>query len=374
MEKEITDIEQEKYIEEGENAHGMVTRKNKPLTVEQALKLFKVDTEIWVVQRHVINSWDVTNAVGETFRNYQTKIWLIRNNIKFDFEFLKKEFVESIKELQPKKFPKIKYNFGRKTDNLLELNLFDLHLGQLCWSPESGDNYDIKIAEKRFIGNLENLVERAKKFGYEKIVFPIGNDFFNSDSLINATTKGTPQHEDARWQKTYKLGRKILIKAIEYLKQFAPVDVVVVPGNHDEQRMYYVGDCLECLYENDESVTIYNEEYPRKYYRFGDCLICYTHGNDVKANDLPLLMLQECKYSSECTFKEVHLGHLHHTKEIKYMSTFDSKGVIVRYMKSLTATDSWHSKMGYTCNIKGASAFVWNKKDGVIDMLESPVL
>ena len=90
-------------------------------------------------------------------------------------------------------------------DNLLEVTLFDLHLGKLAWGKESGENYDSKIACDRFLTTIKTLLEHSKGFEYSKILFPIGSDFFNSDTIENTTTSGTPQDEDLRWKKTFRI-------------------------------------------------------------------------------------------------------------------------------------------------------------------------
>lgn len=58
-------------------------------TLEDALKFCKVDLTVWEVERHLFNSWDVTNAGGVTHTNYQVKIW-----------FVKKQGLNDVKALQ----------------------------------------------------------------------------------------------------------------------------------------------------------------------------------------------------------------------------------------------------------------------------------
>ena len=117
-------------------------------------------------------------------------------------------------------------------------------------------------------------------------------------------------------------GRKLLIEAIDYLSNFAPVDVIVISGNHDFERMFYVGDTIDMYFSKSKYVTVDNSMKFRKYYKFGNVLLGYTHGGEEKEADLPLLMAQEVPILwSETKYREMHLGHLHHKKEIKYRST-----------------------------------------------------
>ena len=60
---------------------------------------------------------------------------------------------------------------------MLEVPIVDLHVAKLAWAPETGENYDIKIAERRFMDVIHDVIERAQKYEFEQVVFPIGNDF-----------------------------------------------------------------------------------------------------------------------------------------------------------------------------------------------------
>ena len=159
---------------------------------------------------------------------------------------------------------------------------------------------------------------------------------------------------------------------LDYLSKFYPVDVIVVQGNHDWERSFYLGDALECWYENSERVTINNKANPRKYYKYGKCAIGYTHGNNEKVLDLPLIMASENPNLWASTkYREWHLGHLHHKKEIKFISTQENKGATIRFMRSLSGTDAWHNQKGYVGGIKGAEGFIWHKEDGLLAQFHS---
>ena len=165
---------------------------------------------------------------------------------------------------------------------MLEVPIVDLHLAKLAWAPETGENYDIKIAEKRFMDVICDIVERAQHYEFEQVVFPIGNDFFNYDSVDGATTKGTPQDNDSRWAKMFLKGRELLITAVDLLSQIAPVKVFQIPGNHDYQASWYAIVCLHDWFRNDENVTVDISPKSRKYVEFGKCLIGFTHGDKEK--------------------------------------------------------------------------------------------
>jgi len=341
------------------------------VTVDDLLNIYSISLDEWEIEKQVINTWEV-GAKGPdnkivTTPLFQVKVWL-KNKQSAVLSNIREEFIEDIKKLSPKVE---KINYKQKVDKyplLLELNIFDLHLGKIAWSEETNHDYNLDIASNIFNSCIEEFLDEVSNKNIGRIVFPIGNDFFNSDRSFpfNSTTKGTPQEEDARWQKTFRLGRQLLVEAINKLQQIAPVDVIMVPGNHDFERNFYLGDSLESWFYNNENVTVDNSANPRKYYKYGEVLIGYTHGNEEKVTDLPLIMANEKPTEwALSTFREFHLGHEHRKKEIKFKSTEEYQGVIIRYFNSLSATDSWHHKRGYIGAKRSAEALLWDMTKGL---------
>ena len=340
---------------------------NRIKTLDDLIETCKIDLNEWMVERHIINKWDVGSQIdGQIIVEelFQVKVWLKKNKEFCDMQTIKKDILQEIKKHSPKvpKLPRLK----NERNHLLEINIFDLHFGKLAQAELSGQDYNTEIAEKRFLFALHQLVQRTGEMMFERILFPVGNDFFNSDSLRNTTTKGTPQDEHLLWQETVRKGRQLVQKGIDYLSQYAPVDVVIVQGNHDWERMFMLGEMLEGFYHNNENVSINNDYTSRKYYDYGQCLIGFTHGNNEKVGDLPLIMAQECSDKwNQTKFREFHLGHLHHTKSISYKSSQEFNGIVIRYLRSLSANDTWHTIKGYLSQ-QSAESFLWHKTEGLI--------
>lgn len=341
------------------------------ISVENLLEIYKINLEEWDIEKQVVNTWEVgaktpdgSIAVTPLF---QVKVWLVRKKLAEDKDFLRASFFEDLKKLSPK-VPKKKYEYRDSDPKMLEITVFDLHYGKVAWHEETGENYNLETASRRFEESIEYHLDFFKHKNIEKILLPIGNDYFNSDKAFpyNSTTSGTPQEEDTRWQNTFKKGKELLIKVINRLTEVAPVEVIVIPGNHDYERSYYLGDTLESWFHNDENVTINNSPSPRKYFLYGKNLLGFTHGNNEKISSLPVIMAQEVPHLwAKSIYREVHLGHLHHKKEIKYHSTEEYQGVILRYMSSMSGTDSWHHRKGYTGATKNSEAFLWDPNKGL---------
>lgn len=168
-------------------------------------------------------------------------------------------------------------------------------------------------------------------------------------------------------EKTFVEGWRLIRDSISILSAIAPVDVIVVPGNHDVESAFYLGEVLFAYYHNDKNVNIDNSPPVRKYYRYGVNLIGFTHGKDEKIAELPLIMASErSKDFSQTRYREWHLGDKHHKKEYYFLSTNEIKGVTIRILRSLTSADQWHYQKGYIGSVKSAEAFVWDKNNGIV--------
>jgi hypothetical protein len=209
--------------------------------------------------------------------------------------------------------------------------------------------------------SIDYTIQAASKFPINKILFPFGNDFFQIDNEQNATTAGTRQDVDSRFKKILREGRKIVIETIEKLKKIAPVDVVIVAGNHGNLSEFMLGDLLEVKYEKDLNVNVNNSAMSRKYYSYGKNLIGFTHGNEEKSGDLVGIMATEQpNLWSQCRHRFWHLGHFH------MMQEKEQQGVKIQYLASLSGSDAWHTKKGYVNNTRGVNSFLYDKEMGLI--------
>jgi hypothetical protein len=247
-----------------------------------------------------------------------------------------------------------------KTKSTLEISLPDIHYGKLT-------EITLEEMEKQFLDTIEDLVNKGRGINIEKILLPIGNDGMNTDGMRMATTKGTPQHDVIGWKESFKGYWTLIVRAVDFLKDVAPVDIIVVSGNHDYERMFYAGDVLAGWYRNDPNVNVDNSTTPRKYYRYGKNMIMFTHGDNEKASDMPLIMATENpEMFAETEFREAHCGHYHKEQVNEY------RGVKVRFLPSICALDEWHKKMGYQ-SLRTAQAFIWNHDEGLEGYLQSNV-
>lgn len=250
-------------------------------------------------------------------------------------------------------------------ESLLEISIPDLHIGKMSWDKETGEDYDIEIASKRFKDAVENFINEVPLDRVERILLPLGNDLLNVDNKMNTTTSGTPQSSDSRFGKMFKAVKNLMVDTIDKLSLIAPVDVLIVPGNHDEATMFTLGELLDAWYRESKVVKIFNSPKLRKYYEYGKNMIMFTHGDKEKHGELGQIAAhEEALMWGRTKYREVHLGHLHKSKTIAYTTGDEYPGFKIRILPSLCAADAWHYANGYLSS-KAAKAFLWDKEKGL---------
>ncbi len=274
---------------------------------------------------------------------------------------LVKQARNEIVELLESYSPKVEADYAQVQDAVTyEVSLPDIHYGKY-----TGQTLD--QAEEEYMNTVKELMNKAKGLNIERILLPIGNDGMNSEGYSRATTKGTPQQDSAEWQETFVGYCNLMVRAITYLAKSAPVDVVVVQGNHDYERMFYAGEFLRAFFLNDDRVMIDNGYDSRKYYKYGVNLIMFTHGDKEKPAEMPLIMATEQPLLfAQTKFREVHCGHMHKEMVNEY------RGIKVRFIPSICANDAWHKMMGYEAKRTG-QAHIWSKERGYEGYLQTNI-
>ncbi len=346
---------------EGPNLN-IVTESHQIRTLEQLLAYCKVNMETWKVTRHVVNMWG-----GEANPNFQVKAWLSRKEWAEPQTEIN-HILEDAKGYMPK-YPKLSRPKGDGSGNLFEISLFDHHFGQLSWGKETrGENYDVKIARRLALAAVDYLLAQIQDKQIDKILLPVGNDFFNVNNMLNITAHGTHQSEDERWKKTYVGGRKLWVEIIEMCLSVAPVAVILIPGNHDEERSFYLGDALECWFNKAQEVCVNNSPTFRKYYRWGDCLIGFTHGDRERKGVLVNLMATEVPMDwAQTKYREWHAGHYHAARAQAFQVLDEELGVREWILPSLVAIDDYHAGKGYS-HLRESMGMLWNKDRGKTEM------
>ncbi len=246
------------------------------------------------------------------------------------------------------------------------LSFPDLHLGQLSWRREVGANYDSRIAESLYRQAAAVLIDYMRRSGVGRVLYIVGNDLLHVDGASNATTNGTPQDVDSRWQYMFIRVRRLTEAVIRELATFAEVDVVIMPGNHDWHLAYALGHVIDATFTSFKNVSVDIEPRDYKYRVYDRVLFGIAHGDRLRDNDLPLLLAEEMPEAwAVARWKEWLLGHIHRKKVVRNVDVDQRMGVQLTYLPSLKALDKWHYKQGYRSR-QAAEVRLYDTKAGVL--------
>jgi len=221
--------------------------------------------------------------------------------------------------------------------------------------------WDLDVADKAIMWAVNEALKVASIYPIERILLPVGNDFFHFDGERQKTSGDTPMDNAETWYETLERGQALMIAAVERCAEVAPVSVLVVPGNHDRQTTIHSGQVLAAWFRNDANVTVDAGKETKKAFRYGVSLIGFEHGKYIKAARLPILMASSWPQDwAETKYHEWHLGHRHSS------AVFEEYGVVVEWLPSLIPPDTWHRRSGYLGNRRAARAYVWSKTTGPV--------
>lgn len=307
------------------------------------------------LERNEISGEDIVSVKFWQTQKGDSRFSVVAKNSEVTAETIKQE-IEAFAGTYSPVITKIE--FSDLSDPVAyEISLPDIHYGKLT-------GQTLEQCEDEYLKVISKLLEKAKGLEIEKILLPIGNDGLNSEGMRQTTTKGTPQHDSASWKDTFSGYWNLIVRAVDILKTIAPVDIIVISGNHDYERMYYIGDVLAGWFRNDENVTVENSKEPRKYWSYGKNMLMFTHGDNEKPQDMPLIMATEKpEMFAASTHREAHCGHFHKEQVNEY------RGIKVRFIPSICPSDEWHKRMGYSSKRVG-QAYVWNKIRGLEGYLQ----
>jgi hypothetical protein len=249
------------------------------------------------------------------------------------------------------------------TGHLLVIHAPDVHLGKV---PADGSDWDAAEAHHAAV---TDLLSKAGWVDTSRILLAIGNDALNTDGSRRTTTRGTPQDTAGRWRDEFRAAVSMYRRAIDAALDVAPVHAVIVPGNHDGDAVFYLGEVLAAVYAANTHVTFDNTSAPRRYHLHGRCLLGLTHGETVKLSELPRLMSEEVPdlWAQATAAREWLTGHRHRLE----VQTVGS--CVIRTSDALSPTDEWHAGRGYVGVRRAAEALIYHPEAGRVGVFSAPL-
>ena len=278
------------------------------------------------------------------------------------FENLSKQLIDDLKKYSPK-FPKLK-RLEDSDSYLLVVDPADIHIGKLASSFECGEDYNNQIAVQRVLSGVRGLLDKARGFKIDKILFIGGNDILHIDNPKRTTTSGTPQDTDGMWHTNFLIAKQLYVDVIEILLTVADVHFDFNPSNHDYTNGFFLAQVVETHFRLCENITFNTTIAHRKGFQYHNNFIGTTHGDGAKMDLLPMLFTQEnTKLWCDTKHRYIYTHHVHHKTSKDYI------GVTIESLRSPSGTDSWHHRNGYEHAPKAVEGFIHSKENGQVARL-----
>lgn len=272
------------------------------------------------------------------------------------------EMIREALQAMTDKLPRIKPTKGPKSgaeDLLACYNVSDHHFGMLSWHEETGEDYDLEIAETLLVGAFDHLVNTVPTC--KQSLVTLMGDLLHYDNFRAETSSGNMLDADGRYPKMVRAAvrsARYLVHAA--LKRHETVHVIVERGNHDPSSSIFLMEALSNVYEAEPRVTIDTSPAKFHYHRFGKCLVGIHHGDTVKMKDLPMLMAHDKAQDwGETEHRFWWTGHVHHDATQEY------PGVKCESFRVLAAKDAWHSEQGYRSK-RDMKAIILHREHGEV--------
>lgn len=229
------------------------------------------------------------------------------------------------------------------TDIIPWIQIGDAHLGMLAHEAETGENFDLKIAERELCAAISVLIKECGP--HERCVINDLGDFTHYENFVAKTeASGHDLDFDGRFPKMIRTYSRIMRFIVnEALKQFKYVDVIVNQGNHSRTNDVWMAELLRVAYCDSGRVTVLNNDNVFIGYRMGKTFVLTHHSDRCKPQRLAHVMATDFATDwGEAEYRYIDIGHIHHNMVLK-----EHPGVTVESWNQLAPSDQWAHDLGY---------------------------
>lgn len=292
-----------------------------------------------------------------------TAQWVKTNIDHQQQERLMLESIQALKESVPKYKPYIKQPKLEKPDLLNLYTITDYHFGMLSWAEETGDDWDVDIAEKLLIEWFSAAIKTAPDS--DTGIFCQLGDFLHFDSMDSITpTSGHLLDSDTRFQRLVRVVIRSLRMVIDMLlAKHKRVHIIMAEGNHDLASSVWLREWLHAFYCNEKRITVDLSPDPYYCYEFGNTSLFFHHGHKRKPSNVSDVFVAKYRdVFGRTKHSYAHMGHLHFT-DIK-----ENNLMIVEQHRTLAAKDAYASRGGWISG-REAKVTTYHKNYGKVGEL-----
>ena len=285
--------------------------------------------------------------------------WVIQERAK---GLNKDQIVDAIEGFEWKPAPKIKPPKGHDSELLTLYTLTDFHLGMYSWAAETGDDWDMSIAEHEALSAITRMADGSPNS--ELAILNLQGDFLHWDGLLAVTPASKHVLDaDTRYGKLIEMALSLTMQCIEILlTKHKKVKLLVCEGNHDESGSAWLRKAAKVIYKNNPRLEVDDTEFPYYAHLHGEIMLGFHHGHKKKNTALPTLFSAEPRYRAmwgQAKYCYIHTGHYHH----KEQDASEGGGAIVERHPTLAGADAYAARGGYV-SWRAAHAITYHNRTG----------
>lgn len=252
-------------------------------------------------------------------------------------------------------------------DLLNQYTITDLHFGQLSWREETGDDYDLKIAEQLLLDWFAMAIKLSPnaKVG---LLAQIG-DLLHFDGLESVTP--TSRHvldSDSRFAKIVRVVIRTLRRILKMLlEKHEHVHVIMADANHDPASEIWLREMFAAFYEDEPRITVDRTACSYYAYEWGSTSLFYHHGHKRKIKEVDTVFAGRYReIFGRTKHSYAHLGHLHSDE------VFPTNLMKVERHETLAAPSSYEANGGWNKLGRSAKTIFYSRQFGEVGRLVIP--
>ena len=274
------------------------------------------------------SQWTHSNKEFGSSVSYASKISV--KPVKGD----KIDWNEIANNLKKKITPRQPIAIEKSAIGYLVVPLFDLHFGNNSFAD--------------YQESLNKICATIAK-GYKKVLIIVGGDLLHNDNHKGMTSSGTVIDKvdmSKAWEDSFDYIDAVIAQPAKYSTS---VEVVYVPGNHDEMTGQTVIKALSRMYRENKRITIDSEHKMFKATLLGHNFIGAAHGDKSQRKKYPMIFATNYSQmwgKEGVSTRETFTGHLH------FEQTLDMDGLLIRQAPTRNKADQWHTDNGFNSSHK----------------------
>lgn len=241
--------------------------------------------------------------------------------------------------------------------------LTDYHMGMLSWHEESGEDWDLKIAEELLTKWFEQAI--AQSPNAETAVFAQMSDFLHFDGIEPLTPASKHLLDtDTRFAKLVRTAVRSLRRVVDMLlHKHKKVHIIMCDANHDPVSQIWLREWFAVLYENEPRITVDTNPNPYNAYEFGNTALFFHHGHKRKVSNVTEVFVAKYREMFGRTkYAYAHMGHLH-SLDVK-----ENNLMIVEQHRTLAPADAYAARGGWLSG-RDAKVITYHQQFGEVSRI-----